>query len=288
MVTRKDVTDAMRRVGIVEGDVLLFHSSLKSFGTVEGGADAVIDGMLDALGPTGTLVAPTLVQRDFGNAYRNWDKASSPSDVGLITETLRLRPGAVRSDQATHSCAAIGPLAEELTKDHGTVGPRFHLYGNYAFGTGSPWQKMYDRGGKVAFLGVRVRCNTYRHFVEARLMERGLNAVRDPAAREALLGELATHDRWDEFLAELERHRAENTPTTLLYPEVDGNAMLKLEPVLDKAGVIRRTTCGSAAITLMDIHGMVDTMEETVTAAPEEYMYPEDADWFRRLWAAAN
>lgn len=288
MVTRQDIREAMERAGVEQGGILLFHSSLKSFGHVEGGADAVIDGMLDALGPEGTLVAPTLVQRDFANAYRNWNKDTSPSDVGLISETLRLRKEACRSDQATHSCAAIGRLADELTRDHGTVGPRFHLFGDYAFSYGSPWQKMYDLGGKVAFLGVTLRCNTYRHFMETRLMERGLNAVRDPQKRAALQAELAVHEHWDEFLGQLDRRGKDGTPMTMLYPQVDAQAMLKLEEPIEKAGYIRRTVCGDAAIMVVDIRGMVEVSEKAVCAAPEEYIYPQEADWFRRLWAAAE
>ena len=47
-VTRLDVAAALRSVGVSPGDTVLFHSSLSSMGTVEGGADAVIDGFLDS------------------------------------------------------------------------------------------------------------------------------------------------------------------------------------------------------------------------------------------------
>ncbi len=70
MVKREDVADAAIKLGIKSDDVLLVHSSLKSFGFVEGGADAVIDGLLDALNPSGTLVMPALVQKNFSDAYK--------------------------------------------------------------------------------------------------------------------------------------------------------------------------------------------------------------------------
>ena len=126
MVTRKDVFNTLKELGVDNGDVLLFHSSLKSLGQVENGADDVIDGALDAVGKDGTLVAPTLVQKDFANAYKNWNKLTSPSDVGLITETFRKRQNALRSDQATHSVSAIGKMAEFLTNSHSTSKPRLH------------------------------------------------------------------------------------------------------------------------------------------------------------------
>ena len=108
MVTKKDVAETLKNLGIKNGDILLFHSSLKSFGQTENGADTIIDGILEAVGKNGTAVAPTLVQKDFSNAYKNWDINTSPSDVGFITETFRKRPNAIRSNQATHSVSAIG------------------------------------------------------------------------------------------------------------------------------------------------------------------------------------
>jgi len=68
MVTQKDVCETLKSLGIKNGDILLFHSSLKSFGEIENGADTVIDGVLDAVGTNGTAVVPTLVQKDFSNA----------------------------------------------------------------------------------------------------------------------------------------------------------------------------------------------------------------------------
>ena len=124
-VSRQDVSAVARSVGVVPGDVVMFHSSLSSMGTVVGGPDAVIDGLLDAVGPDGTVAAPTLCrsQPDRGNfVFDTWDRETRPCYVGLIPETLRCRPEAVRSDHATHSVAAIGARAVELTANHGGAG----------------------------------------------------------------------------------------------------------------------------------------------------------------------
>lgn len=80
-VTRRDIVDALRRLGVSRGDVVLVHSSLKSLGYVEGGADTVIQAFLEAVGEEGTLVMPTLIQKDFANAYKTW-YLDKPSDVG--------------------------------------------------------------------------------------------------------------------------------------------------------------------------------------------------------------
>ena len=44
-VTLQNLQKAFREVGLQEGDICLFHSSLKSFGKIEGGAAAVIAAM---------------------------------------------------------------------------------------------------------------------------------------------------------------------------------------------------------------------------------------------------
>ena len=60
MVHKEDIVRGLGELGLRPGDVVLVHSSLSSFGYVEGGADAVIDALLDAVGPEGTVMVPTL------------------------------------------------------------------------------------------------------------------------------------------------------------------------------------------------------------------------------------
>src|SRR5919107_1643658 len=49
----------LRALGAAPGDVLLMHSSYRSLRTVAGGPQAVVQALLDVLGPDGTLVVPT-------------------------------------------------------------------------------------------------------------------------------------------------------------------------------------------------------------------------------------
>ena len=57
--TRDSLAGDLRALGIGAGDVLLVHSSLRSLGWVSGGALAVVQALLDVLGPAGTLVVPS-------------------------------------------------------------------------------------------------------------------------------------------------------------------------------------------------------------------------------------
>ena len=279
------VRDALRTLGITDGDILLFHSSLKSFGYIEGGADAVIDGALLAVGDRGTLVAPTLVQRDFANAYKNWDKNRTPSDVGRITEVFRKRPEALRSDQATHSVAAIGPMAKFLTEGHTACGPRPSIYGDYAFAESSPWQKMYDLGGKVVFMGATIESNTYRHFIEARMIARALAAVRDEGAKRELLSRLAGFDDRPEYFREAAEKEKNGTPMRLAFPYLRGDDYLR--EVLSSAGLEKDTFCGASRFMLFEIRAMVDEAERRIAANPSDWILsPEGLRWYTDALAA--
>ena len=279
------VRDALRTLGVTDGDILLFHSSLKSFGYIEGGADAVIDGALLAVGERGTLVAPTLVRRDFANAYKNWDKDRTPSDVGRITEVFRERPEALRSDQATHSVAAIGPMAKFLTEGHTSYGPRPSIYGDYAFAESSPWQKMYDLGGKVVFMGATIESNTYRHFIEARMIARALAAVRNEGEKRELLSRLAGFDDRPEYFREAAEKEKNGTPMRLAFPYLRGDDYPR--EVLASAGLEKDTFCGASRFMLFEIRAMVDEVERRIAENPSDWILsPEGLRWYTDALAA--
>ena len=162
MINYLDIRNALQRLGVKPGDICLFHSSYKSLGPVENGAADVIRGFEEAVGEEGTVVVPTLCSQDFENSYKTWH-LDKPSDVGYLTEYFRKLPGSLRSDHATHSVAARGKLALELTKEHAAFGPHYCPFGEYAFADSSPWTKMYHHNAKIVFLGVNMRYNTMKH-----------------------------------------------------------------------------------------------------------------------------
>jgi aminoglycoside 3-N-acetyltransferase len=145
---------------VSKGSVVLLHSSLSSLGVVDGGADTVIDGMMDALGRDGTLVVPTLTGHEALSSHNppHIDLRTEPSWTGLIGETLRKRPEAVRSVHPTHSCAAIGARAEELTRDH-YLSPT-------PCGITSPYFRVALAQGYIVMLGCTLDTCTTFHTIE--------------------------------------------------------------------------------------------------------------------------
>lgn len=147
-------------LGLREGDCVLLHSSLRSFGRVEGGADAVIDAFLEVLGPGGTLLAPTLTGSEALSPENppHVDLRTAACWNGRIPETLRQRPGALRSTHPTHSCAALGARAAELL--HG------HELSPTPCGVTSPYFRNAAAGGYIVLAGCGLDTCTTLHTVE--------------------------------------------------------------------------------------------------------------------------
>jgi len=152
------IQEGLRNAGIAPGDVLHVHSSLKSFGEVAGGADAVIDALLAAVGPAGLVSVPTHTFDTVTALQPVFHETLSPSLVGLITNVFRLRPGAIRSLHPTHSVAAIGPRAAEFTAGH--------ELDDTPCGCRSPYQRLVEWNGKAVMLGVRLDSCTLMHAFE--------------------------------------------------------------------------------------------------------------------------
>jgi aminoglycoside 3-N-acetyltransferase len=258
-VTRTTIAAALAQVGVVPGDVVMFHSSLSSMGHVDRGADSVIDAFLDAVGPTGTVAVPTLCrlpEDQWPTIFDVWNPAVTPSYVGKITEMFRHRPQAVRSDHATHSVAAIGPRAKELTAAHGSTGPRLSPWGDKAFAHATPWQRFYDWNAAYCFVGVDFTANTMVHFVESRLVEQALDAA--PASKR------------DTLTAEVRDFMKPGVWPMLRIPD-----RIAHEDQLFDEGIERRTPLGDATLRCNRARPMVDRWLTIINEDPTRWL-PED------------
>ena len=150
--------DDFAALGIEKGDIVLMHSSFRSLGPVEGGMDGFFQALFDVLGERGTLILPTL---SYGAVTREnpvFDVRNTPSCVGAMPEYFRYLPGACRSLSPTHSCAAKGYLAREITQGQ--------LADDTPLGIHSPFRRLAQMNGKTLFLGCSIRPHTMMHGVE--------------------------------------------------------------------------------------------------------------------------
>ena len=105
----------LQNLGVSAGDLLVVHSSFKSLGLVEGGAECVIAALKDVLGPEGTLVFPTFTySTSYASSY--FSNLETPSCVGYLSEFFRKTEGVIRTNHPTHSVAIYGKLQKELNE----------------------------------------------------------------------------------------------------------------------------------------------------------------------------
>lgn len=232
IVTDKEILSGLRELGVAEGDALLVHSSLKSFGRVERGADTVIDALLQCVGSRGCVVVPTLTL-GVSECPVVFDVRNSPSRSGLITETLRKRPDARRSHHPTSSAAAIGWGVEQMTRWHGLT----------PCGLTSPYGQVYLRNGKCLFLGAKWSTNTMFHVAEELA---GLPYLRYAEFADALL---------------IDERGQQHTVTFRRYNCYQSGVRRDLEamgPIYEASGVVRHAVIGNCEAMLADAKDIID------------------------------
>lgn len=163
-------------LGLTEGDTVIVHSSLSKLGWVCGGAQAVVQALLEKIGPEGTLVMPAHSGNWSDPAQwanppvpREWvetiyeempafDPAITPTWwMGQIAETFRSYPGTKRSNHPQVSFCARGKLAARIVGEH-PLTPQF--------GANSPLGKLYELDAKILLLGVGYDSCTTFHLAE--------------------------------------------------------------------------------------------------------------------------
>lgn len=146
------------KLGLKKGGIVLVHSSLKSLGPVPGGAETVINGLLSALGPDGTLLIPALSYMYVNEENPVFDVRSTPSNIGAIPEFFRKMEGVLRSFNPTHSVCGIGKHAREILGQH--------TADDTPCGEHSPFRLLDKYEGQLLFIGCGLKPNTSMHAVE--------------------------------------------------------------------------------------------------------------------------
>lgn len=190
-VTPAGIARDLRRLGVENGMLLNVHSALSRLGWVVGGAQGVIEALLDVVGDSGTLMMPSHSGQLSEPA--NWRQPPAPEAwwetirsempayhpartptrlMGAIAETFRAWPGVQRSLHPQSSHTALGPRAAEIVAEHPLEAP---------FGDASPMGKLYDLNGHVLLLGVGHGNNTVLHLAEHRADFPGKRSHREGA-----------------------------------------------------------------------------------------------------------
>ncbi|MEU4243727.1 AAC(3) family N-acetyltransferase [Actinoplanes sp. NPDC026619] len=228
--------------------MLLVHSSLRSIGWICGGATVLVQALIDAVGPAGTIVVPAqtpdnrdpsrwshcVVPQEWWDTVRAHLPAFEPdltpsAGMGVLAERIRTWPGSVRSGHPLTSFAAVGPAAEALMARHDLES---------LLGDGSPLVALERADARVLLLGVGFEKCTAFHLAESRLPNPSVvqltAVVRTENGRE-----------WVGY------------ETTALNDHDFGDLGAAYEAAYDKDGSVRRGVVGAATSHLFSIREAV-------------------------------
>lgn len=254
LVIPEDIKTALREVGVKQGQTLMVHTSLSSLGYVCGGAQSVIEALLEAVGKDGTILMPTQswknldpsagvyweepeewwpVIRKYIPAY---DKHITPTNtMGSVSEMFRQWKGTLRSGHPARSVAAWGHYAQYLTENHDL---------SDIFGNSSPVGKLYELDGYVLLIGVGYDKNTSLHLADVRAEYPGKHTVMESSA---IL---------------VDGRRVWKTYETLA---VDGEDFPAIGEAFEQTGQVHHTTLGNGLLSLMSQRALVDFAVEWIT-----------------------
>nr|MBP7654419.1 AAC(3) family N-acetyltransferase [Candidatus Dependentiae bacterium] len=141
-INKLKLISGLKKLEIKQGDTLFVQSSVSSFGSIEDGADALIDILLILIGKNGTLAMPS-----FTPFAKRFHPRSSLVDrsCGILPELFRKRYKTARSNNVKYSFASSGKYAVFIINNAIKYESLDEL---------SPLQRIMNKSGKLLMLGV--------------------------------------------------------------------------------------------------------------------------------------
>jgi len=251
-VTKEQIKTGLRQLGLKKGDIIGVHSSLSSFGYVEGGADTVIDALLEVVGKEGTIVMPThsanlqKVERTPEElaAGVSWlfkilpyNPKTTPCTTGTIPETFRKRKSVLRSLHSSLSVAATGPLAKEIVQ----AGLKNSV---------EAWRKLLQHDGYILLLGIDLANCTAMHLVEERVTLP--KHLKDKLTPPKCFTDKYPDDQWEWDVGP--------------YPQF----AKMTQPCLEQ-GIMKTTKVGDATLSLVKLKDLLDLYEKHMNQNPDQF-----------------
>jgi len=156
-LTQQDIEIGLYRLGLEKDQIVEVHSSLSSFGRVEGGASTVIDALINVIGDQGSIVM---------SAY----PVSKPLPLSEEEKAWGILAKVQTYEEDYRGPTGMGVIADKFCQRAGTVlGPKWHrvcAWGQYAERLSQGYHVLLDMNGWVLLLGVDIRRCSCMHQAE--------------------------------------------------------------------------------------------------------------------------
>lgn len=169
-ITKKEMIDDLKSIGVEEGMELEVHCSLSKFGYVDGGAETVISALQECCGKNGSIFMPAL------RLSPELELTEEDKKLGITTKIRILSEDCDRS--------AMGIVADTFRKLPDTITGKgvFRISGwgkNADEAANGGLNYMIHNGGKALLLGVDIYKLTAMHYVEE-LLPKEINDIFTP------------------------------------------------------------------------------------------------------------
>ncbi|MEM7398046.1 MAG: AAC(3) family N-acetyltransferase [Pseudomonadota bacterium] len=173
MVTLEQLQRDISALGVMPGDTVMLHVSLRAIGPIENGPAGLLEALTASLGDDGTLlmILGARIAHDWVNKRPEAERAVLLADapvfdplqapvfaeVGTLAEVFRTTPGTRVTDNPSGRFGARGRGAEALLQDA--------PWDDY-YGPGSPLERLCEADGKILRIGANPDTTTVLHYAE--------------------------------------------------------------------------------------------------------------------------
>lgn len=236
-ITKQDIINGLLDLGLKSGDEIEVHSSLSSFGYVEGGAKTVIFALKEVVGENGSIFMPAL------RLSKELSLTEQDKLLGITTKIQILPENCERS--------AMGLIADTFRQMPDTITNegifRISAWGRSANKVKDGLQYLIHNGGKALMFGVDIYKLTAMHYVEDLLPDDIKNYF-------PLSDEINSIYPPDKFLIE-----AGTFPVKPWYT---------IQKMAYEKGIIKNGLIGNSKIMFFDIWDVVGLYEQELKSNP--------------------
>lgn len=238
----KEFSEVFEAIGIEQGDNLLVHNSLLSFGIPNDAKigevpSAIYEHLYNRIGPAGTIAVPAF-NFDFCNGI-TFNRQETPSkSMGVFSEYVRKLPDAKRSFHPMQSIAVVGKNAEYITENDTES----------SFSEDGPFDRLNKLKGKILLLGADFNTVSMIHLLEEKLF--------------------VPYRYWKDFTGPyIENGETSERSYKMFVRSLEMNPLLKLysiEKELKKNNKLREAKVGGGIIKVFKIEDFLEVAESMI------------------------